>query len=95
MVTNIINDLILYLGSKEEHVLDFLDISFNDDDDDDDDNNNNNNCRDVESKSPLSIYVLGLWPSRGLKLSEEGKSWLEETMLLNKKVSFSHNCSRG
>ena len=90
MVTDIIDDLILYLGSKEEHVLDFLDISFNYDDDD-----NNNNCRDVESKSPLSIYVLGLWPSQGLKLSEEGKSWLEETMLLNKKVSFSHNCSRG
>ena len=93
MVTDIINDLILYLGSKEEYVLDFLDISFNDDDDDD--NNNNNNCRDVESKSPLSIYVLGLWPSRGLKLSEEGKSWLEETVLLNKKVSFGHNGSRG
>ena len=91
MVTDIIDDLILYLESKEEHVLDFLDISFNDDDD----NNNNNNCRDVESKSPLSIYVLGLWPSRGLKLSEEGKSWLEETMLLNKNVSFGHNGSRG
>ena len=93
MVTDIIDDLILYLESKEEHVLDFLDISFNDDDDNS--NNNNNNCRDVESKSPLSIYVLGLWPSQGLKLSEEGKSWLEETVLLNKKVSFSHNCSRG
>ena len=94
MVTDIIDDLILYLGSKEEHVLDFLDISFNDDDDDDDDDDNNN-CRDVESKSPLSIYVLGLWPSRGLKLFEEGKSWLEETVLLNKKVSFGHNGSRG
>ena len=94
MVTDIIDDLILYLGSKEEHVLDFLDISFNDDDDDDDDDDNNN-CRDVESKSPLSIYVLGLWPSRGLKLSEEGKSWLEKTMLLNKNVSFGHNGSRG
>ena len=95
--TDIIDDLILYLGSKEEHVLDFLYISFNDDDDDNDNNNNNNNnnCRDVESKSPLSIYVLGLWPSRGLKLFEEGKSWLEETVLLNKKVSFGHNGSRG
>ena len=51
MVTDIIDDLILYLESKEEHVLDFLDISFNDDDDNN--NNNNNNCRDVESKSPL------------------------------------------
>ena len=89
MVTDIIDDLILYLESKEEHVLDFLDISFNDDDD------NNNNCRDVESKSPLSIYVLGLWPSRGLKLSEEGKSWLEEIALLKKRHSFRHNGSRG
>ena len=35
--TDTIDDLILYLGSKEEHALDFLNISFNDND-----NNNYN-----------------------------------------------------
>ena len=47
--------------------------------------------------SPGVHYLFIFWaygPSQGLKLSEEGKSWLEETALLNKKVSFGHNDSR-
>ena len=47
--------------------------------------------------SPGVHYLFIFWaygPSQGLKLSEEGKSWLEETVLLNKKVSFGHNDSR-
>ena len=59
------------------------------------------NCRNmivfVGMLSPGVHYLFIFWaygPSQGLKLSEEGKSWLEETVLLNKKVSFGHNDSR-
>ena len=48
--------------------------------------------------SPGVHYLFIFWacgPGRGLKLSEEGKYWLEETALLNKNVSFGHNGSRG
>ena len=41
-VTDIIDDLILYIKSKEEHALNFLNISFNDSDNNNNNNNNSN-----------------------------------------------------
>ena len=43
----------------------------------------------VEMLSPGVHYLFIFWAcglSRGLKLSEEGKSWLEEIALLKKKT---------
>ena len=48
--------------------------------------------------SPGVHYLFIFWAcglSQGLKLSEEGKSWLEEIALLKKRHSFRHNGSRG
>ena len=52
-------------------------------------------CRDLGPKSSLSILYIGpMAQAKDKRLSKEEKSSSEETMLVNKEVSFGHNSSR-
>ena len=53
-------------------------------------------CRGIGPKGSLPIYIFGpVVQAKDERLSKQGKSWSEETVLVNKESSFGHNGSRG